>query len=107
VVLTVGLGSGSPSCCNDRSAAGVLLAIVILPWALPGVVEGVIWSWIYSPTFGVLNSGLKSLHLIGQYQLFIGSHQIETILFDLSRSGLADHTLGDVARLSLDAIHTR
>jgi multiple sugar transport system permease protein len=58
---------------------GVILAILILPWALPGVVEGVIWSWIYNPTFGVLNSFLKSLHLIGQYQLFIGSHQIETI----------------------------
>jgi multiple sugar transport system permease protein len=40
----------------------------------------VIWSWIYSPTFGVLNSALKSLRMIGQYQLFIGSHQIETIL---------------------------
>jgi multiple sugar transport system permease protein len=58
---------------------GIILAILILPWALPGVVEGVIWSWIYNPTFGVLNSFLKSLHLIGQYQLFIGSHQIETI----------------------------
>ncbi len=45
------------------------------------MVEGVIWSWIYNPTFGVLDSVLKSAHLIGQYQLFIGSHQIETILF--------------------------
>jgi len=59
---------------------GVVLAIVILPWALPGVVEGVIWSWIYDPTFGVLNSVLKSLHLLSQYQLFIGTRQIESIL---------------------------
>lgn len=59
---------------------GVVLAIVILPWALPGVVEGVIWSWIYDPTFGVLNSVLKSLHLISQYQLFVGTRQIESIL---------------------------
>jgi len=59
---------------------GIVLAIVILPWALPGVVEGVIWSWIYDPTFGVLNSVLKSLHLLSQYQLFIGTRQIESIL---------------------------
>ncbi|MGD0287293.1 MAG: sugar ABC transporter permease [Acidimicrobiales bacterium] len=59
---------------------GIVLAIVILPWALPGVVEGVIWSWIYDPTFGVLNSVLKSLHLVSQYQLFIGTRQIESIL---------------------------
>ena len=58
---------------------GVMLAIVVLPWALPGVVEGVIWSWIYNPTVGVLNSVLKSLHLISQYVLFIGAHQVETI----------------------------
>ena len=81
VALTVGLGIGIALLLQRPfRGRGVLLAIVILPWALPGVVEGVIWSWIYSPTFGVLNSGLKSLHLIGQYQLFIGSHQIETIL---------------------------
>ncbi len=81
VVLTVGLGIGIALLLQRPfRGRGVLLAVVILPWALPGVVEGVIWSWIYSPTFGVLNSALKSLRLIGQYQLFIGSHQIETIL---------------------------
>jgi multiple sugar transport system permease protein len=58
---------------------GIVLAIMILPWALPGVVEGVIWSWIYDPTFGVLNSVLKSLHILSQYQIFVGTRQIESI----------------------------
>jgi multiple sugar transport system permease protein len=81
VVLTVAFGTGIALLLQRPfRGRGVLLAIVILPWALPGVVEGVIWSWIYNPTFGVLDSALKSAHLIGQYQLFIGSHQIETIL---------------------------
>ncbi len=81
VVLTVALGTAIALLLRKPfRGRGVILAIVILPWALPGVVEGVIWSWIYNPTFGVLNSVLKSLHLIGQYQLFIGSHQVETIL---------------------------
>jgi multiple sugar transport system permease protein len=55
------------------------LAIVILPWALPGVVEGVIWSWIYDPNFGVLNSVLKSLGLIQHYKLWVGSSHISSI----------------------------
>ena len=38
---------------------GLVLAIVVLPWALPGVVEGIIWDWIYNPSFGVLNSVLS------------------------------------------------
>jgi multiple sugar transport system permease protein len=80
VVLTVALGTAIGLLLQRPfRGRGIILAIVILPWALPGVVEGVIWSWIYNPTVGVLNSVLKSLHLIGQYQLFIGTHQIETI----------------------------
>ncbi len=81
VVLTVSLGTGIGLLLQRPfRGRGIILAIVILPWALPGVVEGVIWSWIYNPTVGVLNSVLKSLHLIGQYQLFIGTHRVETIL---------------------------
>lgn len=60
---------------------GIVLALMVLPWALPGVVEGVIWSWIYDPTFGVLNSTLKSVGVIHNYQLWIGTHQLETIFF--------------------------
>jgi multiple sugar transport system permease protein len=80
VVLTVGLGTAIALLLQRPFfGRGVVLAVVVLPWALPGVVEGVIWSWIYNPTAGVLNSVLKSLHLIGQYQLFVGAHRIESI----------------------------
>lgn len=37
-----------------------LLAAVILPWALPAVVNAVIWEWIYQPGAGLLN-GLLSV----------------------------------------------
>ncbi|MGP8151317.1 MAG: carbohydrate ABC transporter permease [Acidimicrobiales bacterium] len=81
VGLTLVLGTAFGLLLQRRfRGRGIVLAIVILPWALPGVVEGVIWSWIYDPTFGVLNSVLKSLHLLSQYQLFIGTRQIESIL---------------------------
>jgi multiple sugar transport system permease protein len=58
---------------------GVVLALVVLPWALPAVVEGVIWSWIYNPTFGVLNSALHSAHVIGGYHLWLGLDRWLTI----------------------------
>jgi multiple sugar transport system permease protein len=60
---------------------GIVLALMVLPWALPPVVEGVIWSWIYDPTFGVLNDTLKTAGVINNYQLWIGTHQLETIFF--------------------------
>ena len=40
-----------------------ILAAVILPWALPGVVNAVIWLWIYQPGAGLLNGILTSLGL--------------------------------------------
>jgi len=40
-----------------------LLAAVILPWALPGVVNAVIWMWIYQPGAGLLNGILTSFGL--------------------------------------------
>jgi multiple sugar transport system permease protein len=54
---------------------GVLLAIVILPWALPPVVEALLWSRIYDPQFGPLNWALKGLHLISTNQVWIGSNR--------------------------------
>lgn len=40
-----------------------ILAAVILPWALPGVVNSVIWLWIYQPGAGLLNGILSALGL--------------------------------------------
>jgi multiple sugar transport system permease protein len=37
-----------------------VLAAVILPWALPGVVNAVVWGWIYNPSFGLLNGLLTT-----------------------------------------------
>ncbi len=80
VVLTVVLGTAFGIMLQRRfRGRGIVLAIMVLPWALPGVVEGVIWSWIYDPTFGVLNSIFKTLHLESQYRVFIGTKQVETI----------------------------
>ncbi len=40
-----------------------ILAAVVLPWALPGVVNAVIWLWIYQPGAGLLNGILTAFGL--------------------------------------------
>lgn len=81
VVLSVVLGVAIAVALKRRFRfRGVLLAVVVLPWALPAVVEAVIWSWIYNPTFGVLNSALHSVHVIGGYHLWLGLDRWLTIL---------------------------
>lgn len=63
---------------NFRGRA-VVLAILVLPWALPAVTEGIIWSWIYDPDFGVLNSILHSAGIIKQYRVWLSQSRLATI----------------------------
>jgi multiple sugar transport system permease protein len=61
---------------RGRSA---LIAVLILPWALPGVVEGIVWTGIWDSNTGLLNSVLASAHLTSEYQVFLGQHRFLTI----------------------------
>jgi multiple sugar transport system permease protein len=81
VVLSVILGTVMALALRQRFRfRGIVLALVILPWALPAVVEAVIWSWIYNPTFGVMNSALHSAHLIGGYHVWLGLDRWLTVV---------------------------
>ena len=81
VAASVVLGTAIAVALKQRfRLRGVVLALVILPWALPAVVEAVIWSWIYNPTVGVMNSALHSAHVIGGYHVWLGLDRWLTIL---------------------------
>ncbi|MFV0334826.1 MAG: carbohydrate ABC transporter permease [Tropicimonas sp.] len=45
-------------------AQGLLRAIVLLPWVLPGVVAAILWRFMYDPQLGLINSVLIRLGLI-------------------------------------------
>jgi multiple sugar transport system permease protein len=80
VVLSVVFGTAIAVALKKRFRfRGIFLAIVILPWALPGVVEAVIWNWMYNPSFGVVNSALHSAHAIGGYHVWLGLDRWLTI----------------------------
>jgi multiple sugar transport system permease protein len=57
----------------------IVIAIMVLPWALPGVVEGVVWSGIFDANNGLLNSVLTSLQLFNHYHVFLGEHRVQTV----------------------------
>ena len=41
---------------------GIVLAVLVLPWALPSVVSGVLWRRVFDPDNGLLNSFLLNIH---------------------------------------------
>jgi multiple sugar transport system permease protein len=50
----------------------ILRALMILPWALPTVVNATLWRLIYNPEYGALNAMLMQLGLIDAYRSWLG-----------------------------------
>lgn len=42
---------------------GLYKVIILIPMAMPMVISGVLWSWMFSPRMGVINSLLRVFHL--------------------------------------------
>ncbi|CAL8977986.1 Trehalose transport system permease protein SugA [Cellulomonas sp. T2.31MG-18] len=58
---------------------GVVIAILILPWALPGVVEGILWSGIFDPNAGLINSLVATFHLGPGNGVLLGHDRLLTV----------------------------
>ncbi|UCF26802.1 MAG: sugar ABC transporter permease, partial [Chloroflexota bacterium] len=48
-----------------------LKIVILLPWALPAVVSGLLWKWILNSDFGILNSMLYAVGFIDSYIPFL------------------------------------
>jgi multiple sugar transport system permease protein len=57
----------------------LVIAVLILPWAMPGVVEGILWTGIFDPNAGLINSVLSSLHLSDGNAVLLGQNRLLTI----------------------------
>lgn len=49
-----------------------LRALMILPWALPTVVNATLWRLIYNPEYGAMNAFLTQVGLIDTYRSWLG-----------------------------------
>ena len=58
---------------SDMPGAGWLVSAVVLPWAVPEIVNALIWQWIYNPNYGALNGILYSLGIFADYRAWLSS----------------------------------
>jgi multiple sugar transport system permease protein len=58
---------------EDVKARPLFRALLLVPWVTPTVVASVIWMWMYSFEFGMVNYILKSLGIITKYVSFLAS----------------------------------
>lgn len=70
VVMTVTvLGVGIALLLNQPFRGRALLrTLILLPWAIPPVVNGLMWQWIYDSKIGALNGLLVGLGVIPEYR---------------------------------------
>lgn len=51
----------------------LLRSIIIIPWAIPTVVNGSLWKLMLNGEYGVINAVLVKLHIISNYQSWLGN----------------------------------
>ena len=64
---------------SKAKTANALKIIILLPWAIPSVVGGLIWKWILNSDFGILNGLLYSFGLIKDYIPFLANPDLAKI----------------------------
>ncbi len=68
VALELGLGLAIAQLIHSRPWGWQFLRwSLIIPWAVPTIVNGAMWRWIYNADFGALNGLLMALGLINHY----------------------------------------
>jgi len=73
VAVEISLGIAIALVLNQKfKFRGFVRGIMILPWALPSVVNAIMWKWIYNPNYGALNGLLTQLNIIGEYKDWLG-----------------------------------
>ncbi|MBM6822748.1 carbohydrate ABC transporter permease, partial [Fusobacterium mortiferum] len=68
---------------RDTKLSNILTAVAIIPWALPPVVNGVIWKFIFYPEFGLINKILYSLGIVDGAILWLNNRYISLIILGI------------------------
>ena len=68
LLLGLGLALVANSSLRGRTALRTLL---VLPWAIPAIVNGLMWQWMFNGQVGVINGLLRALHVIDEYRSWL------------------------------------
>ena len=85
VVLEITLGLALALLLNrDFRGRNLVRMLALLPWAIPGVVNGIMWKWILNPSYGSLNGLLYSMGIIDEYVVWLGDPKLSLLVVILA-----------------------
>lgn len=77
VLLSIGIGLAVALVLNrDFVGKSLFLVAMIVPWAVPKVVNGLMWKWIYDGNYGIFNWLLLKLGAIDEYQWWFNGSSV-------------------------------
>ncbi len=86
-VIETGLGLGIALLLNEKfPGVGILRCIIIIPWAIPTVVNGSLWKLIFNGQYGVFNALLMNAGLIDQYESWLGDPKLAMLMIIIADS---------------------
>ena len=63
MALGIALVDRTTSGCGSRASRG---SLILLPWAVPPIVNGLLWAFIFNAQYGYLNRTLSAIGLIDE-----------------------------------------
>ena len=110
VFLEIALGIAIALVLNKTfKGRGFVRGLMILPWALPGVVNAIMWKWIFNANYGPLNAFLTQTGITDSYHVLAGTAAVRIFLCGFRRPmerdalrcaahhrGAGDHTAGSL-----------
>lgn len=85
VVIELVLGVAIAMVLNQEfRGRGFMRGLMILPWAMPSIVNAAMWKWIYNADYGALNALLSQLHIINEYRIWLAEPTSAMILIILA-----------------------
>ena len=56
---------------NNFKGRGFVRGLMILPWAMPSIVNAAMWKWIFNADYGALNAFLTQVGLMSAYKVWL------------------------------------
>jgi multiple sugar transport system permease protein len=87
VAVATVVGTGIALLLDSRAPlARLLLAAAVLPWAIPEVVNALMWKWVFDYNWGVLNALLVAMGAIARYRAWFsdGPTAMHALIFAYS-----------------------
>lgn len=87
VLLTTSLALIAAALLHSNfPGSAVAKPLVMLPWAVPGVLAGVMWRWMFNDTWGAINASLSSIGVIDDYVKWLSTPHLAFLAVAVAQS---------------------